>query len=133
MVKSGSLCKRLSRVDGGHNIADLELDLYAGYTRTIGSFDFDFSILYYIYPDAYDPDGEFNYWELKVGANLEVYKDTTMGLSVSYAPEYSGEVGENWIVEATIDRTLSKTGRFSTSLTGSLGCQYADEDLYDFD
>ena len=43
----------------GHRLASAEIDLYGGINRNYGGFNFDIGAIYYMYPRAYDPAGEF--------------------------------------------------------------------------
>ena len=51
----------------GQESPPLEIDYYAGITPSWQGIDFDIAGLYYTYPSAFDPGGNFDYFELKTG------------------------------------------------------------------
>lgn len=79
-----------SGVDFGDGTST-EIDIYAGYTPTVGVFDLDLGAIYYIYPDAPD-EPEQNFLEIYAGASTTVGM-FDLGASYAYSPEFYGESG----------------------------------------
>jgi len=80
----------MSGVDFGDGTST-ELDIYAGWTPSVGRFDLDLGAIYYIYPDAPD-DPEQNFVEVYTGASTTVGM-VELGASYAYSPEFYGETG----------------------------------------
>lgn len=80
-----------SGVDFGDGTST-EIDVYAGFTPTVGAFDLDFGAIYYIYPDAPDTP-EQNFVEVYAGASTTVGEFLDLGASVAYSPEFYLETG----------------------------------------
>lgn len=110
------------------NIASIEVDVYAGIKPTTGPVSWDLGVIYYTYPDAFDPGAELNYLELKVGASGTIWKDGTIGVTVFYSPEYTGETGDVWTVETGFSQGLPSVGMFSPTFSALLGYQTGDSD-----
>ena len=111
--------------DDGTNI---ELDFYAGFTPKWRNLDFDFGVIYYAYPDGDDSGGELDFWELKAGVSGKVADPVTLGVTVYYSPDYTLEVGDNWVFEGTAEVALPAFTRVSPVLKGTLAWQEGDED-----
>jgi uncharacterized protein (TIGR02001 family) len=134
-----------SGVDFGDGTST-EVDIYAGFTPTVGAFDLDLGVIYYLYPDAPD-EPEQNFIELYAGAS------TTLGIfdvgaSYAYSPEFYGEtgaagylagsigtaLGENFGIDATLgysdsyDDGFESYTDYSVGLTTSVG-EYVDLDF----
>lgn len=69
-----------------------EIDLYAGWTPSVGQFDLDFGAIYYLYPDAPD-EPEQNFLEVYAGAGTTLGEFLDVGASVAYSPEFYLETG----------------------------------------
>ena len=80
----------MSGVDFGDGTST-ELDIYAGWTPSVGRFDLDLGAIYYLYPDAPD-DPEQNFVEIYAGASTTVGM-VELGASYAYSPEFYGETG----------------------------------------
>jgi uncharacterized protein (TIGR02001 family) len=117
-------------VDGGSDVANIEMDVYAGIKTTTGRISWDLGVIYYAYPKANDPTAELDYVELKVGASTEIWKGGTLGVTVFYSPEYTGETGDVWTVETGFSQALPKVGRFSPTFSALLGYQKGDDPAY---
>jgi len=121
-----------SNLDWDFAGVDIEMDLYAGIKPKTGRITWDLGVIYYSYPDS--PDfvaGRNNdYFELKVGASTEVWKDGTLSLTAFYSPEYQYETGEVWTLEAGLSQALPKLGRFSPTFSALVGYQTGDDALY---
>jgi uncharacterized protein (TIGR02001 family) len=123
----------------GTNIANVEMDWYAGVKFNTGRIAWDLGVIYYTYPRGADigtsstgvfpVKAEFNYVEVKVGASAEVWKDGTLGVTGFFSPDYQYETGNVWTVEGTFTQTLPKftaIGReWSPSISALIGYQAA--------
>jgi len=110
----------MSGVDFGDGTST-ELDIYAGFTPTVGRFDLDLGAIYYIYPDAPD-DPEQNFVELYAGAST-VLGPVELGASYAYSPEFYGETGAAGYSQVTAGVSLSE----NFGLDGAVGFS----DFYD--
>ncbi len=82
-----------------------EVDLYAGFTPTVGAFDLDLGVIYYLYPDAPD-EPEQNFVEIYAGASTTVGA-VDLGVSYAYSPEFYLEAGAAGYLAASIGTALS--------------------------
>src|SRR5262245_21888152 len=116
----------------GHDIASIEIDLYAGIKPKTGPVTWDLGIIYYSYPRSRDlfPGSENNYLELKLGASGEIWKDGTLSGTVFYSPDYQYETGNVWTFEVGFSQALPKLGMFTPTFTALLGYQVGDDPLY---
>ena len=81
-----------SGVDFGDGTST-EIDLYAGWTPTVGVFDLDIGAIYYWYPDAPD-NPEQNFIEVYAGASTTLGDFVDVGASIAYSPDFYLEVGD---------------------------------------
>ncbi|HIK64272.1 MAG TPA: hypothetical protein EYG02_04505, partial [Henriciella marina] len=81
-----------SGVDFGDGTST-EIDLYAGWTPTVGAFDLDLGVIYYWYPDAPD-NPEQNFFEAYAGASTTLGDTLEVGASIAYSPEFYLEIGD---------------------------------------
>lgn len=102
---------------GGQDVANLEVDVYGGFKLPVGRAKLDLGVIYYAYPDAFDPGGELDYVELKAGLSGPVVRDVSGGLTVYYSPDYTGELGDTYTVEGSLSKPLGH----GFSLGGALG------------
>lgn len=105
---------------GFTDVADLEVDFYGGITPKWRNVEFDFGVIYYAYPEAFDPGAELNFWELKAGWSYTVLKDVGVSTTVYYSPEYTGKVGDNWVLETSLEKPLGR----GLTLSGTFGSQW---------
>lgn len=117
---------------GGQDVADIELDVYAGITPSVGPFDLDLGIIGYLYPDANDSGAELDYLELKAGASVKPIENVTLGGTVYYSPEYTGKTGEVWTLESSIGVDLPKLGPLSPSFSALLGTTIGENNNANF-
>ena len=116
------------------DVAHTEIDYYAGIKPVFGKITFDLGVIYYTYPRARDgglfANKELDMIELKFGASTEVWKDATVGATVFYSPEYTGQTGDVWTFEGTIAQGLPKIRDITPSISATLGYQTGDTALY---
>ncbi len=97
----------------GQELANLELDYYVGIAPTAGKWSFDIAAYYVAYPGAFDPDGEFNYVEIWTGVTRSLFNDKLeLTLYNYWSPQYSGETGQNDVLELS---SVWTSTRFGTS------------------
>lgn len=107
----------------GPGSADIEVDLYAGIKPTWGPLTFDLGVIYYAYPNAKDNNvvvGEYDYVELKGGVS-GTWNKITLGATLFYSPEYTGETGETLFTEVSAAYELPAVGAFTPSISGLFG------------
>lgn len=100
-----------------------EIDLYAGYTPTLGAVTFDLGVIGYFYPGAQDDDEEFDYFELLLGASTPITEQFTVGGAIYYTDENYGETGEAIYYEINAAYALSDALEFS----GAFGNQSIED------
>lgn len=100
-----------------------EIDLYAGWTPTVGVFDLDIGAIYYYYPDAPD-DPEQNFVEVYAGGSTTLGEFLDVGASVAYSPEFYGETGQAFYYAASAGVPL---GEFF-GVDATVGYSSGDED-----
>ncbi len=100
-----------------------ELDLYAGYTPTLGAVTFDFGVIGYFYPGAEDDDAEFDYMEFLAGASYGVTEQFSIGGAVYFTDENYGETGEAVYYEINATFAASDALEFS----GAFGNQSIED------
>lgn len=102
-----------------------ELDLYAGYTPSIGQFTFDFGVIGYFYPGADDEDAEFDYVEFLAGTDFAVNDQFSVGGAFYIAPDNFGETGEAIYYEINATYAPSEALEF-TAAYGNQSIEDAD-------
>jgi len=108
-------------------VADIELDWYGGIRHALGGVEADLGVIYYNYPNAADRVAELDYWELKAGLAGPLIAGLEAGLTVFYAWDYTGQVGENWVFEGTLKKSLARLGPFAPVLSGLLARNEGDQ------
>ncbi|MGB3625702.1 MAG: TorF family putative porin [Henriciella sp.] len=107
-----------SGVDFGDGTST-EIDVYAGWTPTVGVFDLDLGAIYYWYPDAPD-DPSQNFVEVYAGAGTTLGEFVDVGASVAYSPDFYLETGDAFYWSASAGIPLGE----SFGLDASIG--YSD-------
>jgi uncharacterized protein (TIGR02001 family) len=111
----------------GQDIANLELDLYGGIRPTWGKWNFDLGGIYYMYPGAFDPGGDFNYFEFKAGVSRTFFEKLTLSLTSYYSPENFGQTGNNEVLEFGAAYVFNKWWIFTPTISGTYGHQWGEE------
>ena len=132
----------------GNDFADIEIDYYAGVKAEIPGtpVSVDLGAIYYTYPNAWDnrtyvsgnpaiiaaaanpvTTPEFDYWEIKLGLSANLMPNLSTGLTIYYSPDYFGETGENWVIEATAEYTLPQVAIFTPAISGTFGYQDGEQ------
>jgi len=100
----------------GSSITDgMELDLYAGFTPTLGTLEFDLGVVGYFYPGADDDDAEFDYYELLAAVSMPLTERFSLGGGVYYSPENYGETGNATYFEINGAYAVSDALEFSAA------------------
>jgi uncharacterized protein (TIGR02001 family) len=115
----------------GQDIANIEIDYYAGITPSWWGLDFDIGGIYYTYPGAYDPGGNFDYFELKTGVSY-AFDKLTVGVTNYWAPEFFGETGSANALELGGEYAFNTIFNFfDPSVSGLVGFQ-TGENITDY-
>lgn len=94
--------------------ASTELDLYAGFTPTLGPVTLDIGTIMYFYPNA-NTDSDFI--ELKVGAGFNPIEPLALKVSAYASNDYLATGGDSLFLEATAAYTISD----AFSISGGYG------------
>ncbi len=96
-----------SNVDfGSANDANLEVDVYSGYTFEYGMFDFNVGGIYYVYPGA-ESSYELDYYEYQAAVTSDFDYASVTG-SVNYAPDFIGGLGEGYYYKGLVNVPILK-------------------------
>jgi len=115
-------------------LADLEIDYYAGLRPVWKGITFDVAGLYYTYPSAFDPGGEFDYFELKTAMSYTFNEKLTLSLANYWTPENFAETGDNDVLEFVAAYAFAnKIWMFTPTVSGIYGHQWGDENDGGFD
>ncbi len=107
-----------SNVDFGDD-AQLEIDVYGGFSGSIQGFDYDIGAIYYAYPSTAAP---LDYWELAASLG-HALGPATLTVGVNYSPDNFGETGDAVYVHGDIEVPIPLSGPVGVTLSGSLGYQ----------
>jgi uncharacterized protein (TIGR02001 family) len=119
----------------GQTIATLEVDYYVGIAPTVGKWSFDIAAYYVAYPGAFDPEGNFDYFELWSGVSRSLFSDKLEVRLYNYwSPNYFGETGNNDVLEFSYTWTFGQVWRLTPKLAGNFGHQWGtlSEGGYDY-
>jgi uncharacterized protein (TIGR02001 family) len=109
----------------GQSLATLEIDSYVGVTPKLGKWNFDIAAYYVAYPGAFDPGGDFNYFELWTGVSRSLFDDKLeLKLYNYWSPNYFGETGSNDVLEFSYGWTFGKIWQVTPKLAGNFGRQW---------
>jgi uncharacterized protein (TIGR02001 family) len=109
----------------GQEIASLEIDYYVGTTPKIVKWNFDIAAYYVAYPGAFDPGGNFDYFELWTGVARNFFDDKLeLKLYNYWSPNYFGETGNNDVLELSSSWTFGKVWHVTPKLAGNFGHQW---------
>jgi len=113
----------------GQELATVEIDYYAGIAPTWQGISFDIGGIYYTYPGAFDPGGNFDYFELKTGASYTFFDAVTVGVTNYWSPEFFGETGDADALELAGEYAFSQKvfNFFSPSVSALVGWQWLDD------
>lgn len=116
-----------SMIDFGEPLdADVELDFYAGIKPEWRGISFDLGVIHYTYPGANDSGAELNFVELKAGASASPVQNVTIGGTVYYSPEFTGDTGEVWTFEGSVAYQLPQFLAFTPSISALIGYAVGD-------
>jgi uncharacterized protein (TIGR02001 family) len=111
--------------------ASVEMDWYVGIKPVTGKITWDLGVIYYSYPNAFNPGLNVNYFELKVGASGEIWKDGTVGVTAYWSPDYQLESGSTWTFEGSFTQTFPKFKalhrEWTPSFSALIGYQVNDD------
>jgi len=112
---------------------NIELDLYAGITPTLGEYAFDIGGVFYAYPGSPDAAGEQDFVEVFAGIS-RAYASVSWDVKLSYSSDFYLETGPAWYREIGVafplGDSLSLDGRFGSSAFDDLpAADYEDYQL----
>lgn len=103
--------------------ADVEVDLYGGYTFSHNGYDFDLGGIYYWYPGA-DDGLDYDFVEAKATVGRDFgFADAKIG--VNYSPDYFAGSGDALYTYTNATVPVMDTG---FSVLGSAGYQWIDDE-----
>ena len=103
--------------------ASVEIDWYTGIKPKTGPITWDIGFIYYSYPNAFTPGLNLEYYELKLGASAQVWKDGTLGVTAFYSPDYSLESGRTWTIETAFAQAFPAMWGITPMFSALLGYQ----------
>jgi uncharacterized protein (TIGR02001 family) len=103
--------------------ASVEIDWYTGIKPKTGPITWDIGFIYYSYPNAFTPGLNLDYYEFKLGASAEVWKDGTLGVTAFYSPDYQLESGRTWTIETAFAQAFPTIWGFTPTISALLGYQ----------
>jgi len=116
----------------GQELSTVEIDYYAGIAPEWQGISFDIGGIYYTYPGAYDPGGNYDYFELKTSASYAFNDALTVGVTNYWSPEFFGQSGQANALELAGEYVFNPiiNGFFSPSFSALVGWQWNDPDAY---
>lgn len=102
--------------------ANLEVDIYAGYTNTINNFSYDIGAIYYAFPGA-DSSLDYDFYELAFAVGYD-FGIASTSVSFNYSPEFFGDSGDATYVALSAGVPLPS----NFSLAGHLGYQTIEDE-----
>lgn len=101
--------------------ASVETDIYAGYSGSLESFNYDIGAIYYAYPGA-DSDLDYDFVELSLSLGYD-FDVAAVSAAVNYSPDYFASSGDSFYYSGALDIPLPH----SFSLSGHVGYQQIDD------
>ena len=101
--------------------ANIEIDLYAGYSGEVKGVNYDVGVIYYAYPGA-NSSLDYDFWEgsLAVGYDFDAF---AVSASFNYSPEFFGNSGDAQYYALNVDVPLPR----DISLSTHIGFQEIDD------
>jgi uncharacterized protein (TIGR02001 family) len=101
---------------------NFELDLYAGFKPVTGPVTWDIGLVGYLYPGV-DTSPDLDYIELYAKPSFAVAEGVTLGGALYYSPEFTGELGSAYYLEANAAFAATEMLTFS----GAVGYQQVED------
>lgn len=124
----------LNRTGARVEVANVEVDYYAGIKPEIMGITFDVGVIYYTYPNAFDrgfaANRELDYLEIKLGMSRTVWKGGTLASTLFLSPNYTNDTGFVWTSESTFSQELHKIRDITPTFSATLGYQGGDDRRY---
>ena len=126
------------------DVANIEIDTYAGIKHSLGRLDLDIGVIRYNYPNAFDQripsstgfwfteQRELDYVEAKVSVSTKLLDRVTVGATAFFSPEYTNRTGEVWTFEGSVAIELPKVAGLTTTVSALAGHQIGDDPRYRF-
>lgn len=100
-----------------------ELDVYAGFTPTLGPVALNLGVIGYLYPGAQDDAAEFDYYEAKATGTITPVSGLSLTGSLYYSPDFFAETGAAFYTEIAGAYTVND----AWSISGAFGHQTIDD------
>ena len=100
----------------GQDVATLEVDYYPGVTPKLGKWNFDIATYYVAYPGAFDPNGNFDYFELWSGVSRSLFDEKFEIKLQLLVARLFGETGNNDVLEFSYAWTFARLDTSRPSL-----------------
>lgn len=102
--------------------ANVEVDLYGGYSGALQDVTYDVGVIYYAYPGA-DSSLDYDFWEgsFGLGYDFDIFSTSA---SINYSPEYFGNSGDAQYYALGVDVPLPA----DFTLSGHVGYQDIDDE-----
>ncbi len=107
------------------DVANFEIDFYAGIKKKIDRVTVELGAIYYHYPNSFAPEASFDYVDYKAAVGVEVFRSIEAELKALYSPDYSGGLGKTLNVEGKLTQSL----RRGFEVSGALGYFVNRDDL----
>jgi uncharacterized protein (TIGR02001 family) len=122
------------------DVADIEIDWYAGVKHDFGRVELDAGVIYYSYPAAFDKrfvgdsvirgQRELDYVELKLSSKFKLTDSFSVTSTGFYSPEYTNKTGSVFTGELGFEYNLPKFSGISPSISALVGSQNGHSDRY---
>lgn len=89
------------------DVADIEIDWYAGFKKSFNSVEFKAGVIYYSYPNAFDPGADLDYVELTAGISGKLWM-LDAGFTSYWSPDYTGQTGDTVTFEGTLGKSFNR-------------------------
>lgn len=99
---------------GDGDQAHVEIDVYGGYSGSVGKFGYDIGVLQYLYPGA-SSSQNYDFWEITPSVSYD-FDVASVGASVSYTPENFGGSDEAFFYQATIEAPIGESLTLSANI-----------------
>ena len=118
----------------GGDVANIEIDYYAGITPMWKGITFNIGGIYYTYPGYCEGAcglAEPDYFELKTGASYTFAQKLTVGITNYWSPEFTAQTGDADALELTAGYAFAGKlfNFFSPSISGLVGWQWIEKNV----
>lgn len=105
----------------------LEIDYIAGFSGTVKDINWAVAGYYYTYPDA-DGSLDFNYYEIGVSLDKDIFSGFNVGVNYFGSPDNFGNSGAAHFIQGTASYEIPGFDLLPLTIDGSLGYQFVAGD-----